>query len=354
MTDGASPTTSARESSRPIPAQATSRPKGILARYYPGALIAAVGGICAEAISRQYGAPAMLIALLIGLAIHFIYDHQVTRTGVNWAARQILRYGVALLGLKIAFADIISIGAAPLVLVAISMAVTMLVAVAGARVLGLSREFAALSGGSVAVCGASAAAAVASVLPQDKDSERNLAVVIAIVTVLATVAMIFYPLMVVLIDLTPQEMGVILGGTIHDVAQVVAAGKAISPKVGELATFVKLVRVALLLPIVMMVFFWLGRGAANRTPGQKVSYIPGFLIAFFVFAGLNSAGVVPPVVIGLGSTLSHFFLVFAITAIGIKTDLKSVLDVGWRPFALIVIETLAMLAVVVGGVLVMR
>lgn len=325
-----------------------------MGRYYPGALIAAVGGICAEAISQQYGAPAMLIALLIGLAIHFIYDHQVTRTGVNWAARQILRYGVALLGLKIAFSDIISIGVAPLVLVAISMAVTMLVAVVGARVLGLSREFAALSGGSVAVCGASAAAAVASVLPQDKDSERNIAVVIAIVTVLATVAMIFYPLMVVLIDLTPQEMGVILGGTIHDVAQVVAAGKAISPKVGELATFVKLVRVALLLPIVMMVFFWLGRTVANRAPGQKVSYIPGFLIAFFIFAGLNSAGVVPPVVIGWGSTLSHFFLVFAITAIGIKTDLKSVLDVGWRPFALIVIETLAMLVVVVGGVLVIR
>lgn len=354
MTDSANPTSSTQDSSALAPSEAAVRPKGVLARYYPGALIAAVGGICAEAIAQHYGAPPMLIALLIGLAIHFIYDHQVTRIGVNWAARQILRYGVALLGLKIAFADIISIGFAPLVLVAIAMAATMLVAVVGARVLGLSREFAALSGGSVAVCGASAAAAVASVLPQDKDSERNLAVVIAVVTVLATIAMIFYPLLVVLIDLTPQEMGVILGGTIHDVAQVVAAGKAISPKVGELATFVKLVRVALLLPIVMLVFFWLGRAAANRAPGQKVAYIPGFLIAFFVFAGLNSAGVVPPVVIGWGNALSHFFLVFAITAIGIKTDLKSVLDVGWRPFALIVIETLAMLAVVVGGVLAIR
>jgi uncharacterized membrane protein YadS len=85
-----------------------------------------------------------------------------------------------------------------------------------------------------------------------------------------------------------------------------------------------------------------------------VSYVPGFLIAFFIFAGLNSAGIVPPTVIEWGGTLSHYFLVFAITAIGIKTNLQSVLDVGWRPFALIVLETLVMLAVVLGGVLLMR
>lgn len=326
----------------------------MLARYYPGVLISAVGGICAEAISQHYGAPPMLIALLIGLAIHFIYDHEVTRAGINWCARNVLRYGVALLGMKIAVADIISIGLSPLLLVAAAMVVTMIVAIVGARVLGLPREFAALSGGSVAVCGASAAAAVASVLPQNEETDRNLAVTIAVVTLMATIAMIFYPLLVTGLGLTPQQMGVILGGTIHDVAQVVAAGKAISPKVGELATFVKLVRVALLLPIVMMVFFWIGRHAAKTNPGGvKVSYIPGFLIAFFVFAALNSAAVIPGMITAWGTTLSHYFLVVAITAIGIKTDLQSVLEVGWRPFALIVIETLAMLAVVLGGVLAM-
>lgn len=334
---------------------ATPGKKGLLSSYYPGVLISVVGGICAEAISQHYGAPAMLIALLIGLAIHFIYDHDVTKAGINWTARSVLRYGVALLGLKIALADIVSIGLTPLLLVAFAMIVTLVVAVIGARLLGLPREFAALSGGSVAVCGASAAAAVASVLPQNKENERNLAVTIAVVTVMATLAMIFYPLLVEAFDLTPQDMGVILGGTIHDVAQVVAAGKAISPKVGELATFVKLVRVALLLPIVMMVFFWIGRHAAKAAPsGKKVSYIPGFLVAFFVLAALNSAEVVPAVVSDAGTNLSHYFLVIAITAIGIKTDLKSVLEVGWRPFALIVIETIAMLAVVLSGVLLMR
>lgn len=335
----------------------TSKPAtgigGWLAAHYPGILIATVGGICAEAISQHYGAPPMLIALLIGLAIHFVYDLDKIRPGIAWSARSVLRYGVALLGIKIAVSDIISIGVAPLLLVICAMAVTMVAGALGAKALGLSREFGALSAGSVSVCGASAAAAVSSVLPQDKESERSLAVVIAVVTLMATIAMIFYPLLVTSLHLSPQDMGVILGGTIHDVAQVVAAGNAISPEVGTLATFVKLVRVAMLLPIVMGVFFWLGRGQ-QHTGGQKVSYIPGFLIAFFIFAAINSAKLIPPAVAGWGATASHYFLVIAITAIGVKTDLKSVLEVGWRPFVLIVIETLVMLAVVLGGVLAMR
>lgn len=323
-----------------------------LVSNYPGVVICAVAGISAEAISRHYGAPAMLIAMLIGLAIHFIYDLGAARAGIEWTSQRILRFGVALLGLRIALSDIVSIGLVPLLLVLAAMAVTMLTAVVGARALGLTREFAALSGGSVAVCGASAAAAVASVLPPKKETEHQLAVVIAVVTVLATMAMIFYPLVVSALELTPEDKGVVLGGTIHDVAQVVAAGKAISPKVGELATFVKLTRVTILLPIVMGVYFWLGRSVA-RKKGEKIQYVPGFLVAFFLFAAANSSDLVPSVVSVWGSTISHYFLVVAITAIGIKTNLKSVLGVGWRPLALIVLETVVMFAVVLGGVLAM-
>ena len=322
--------------------------------HYPGVAIAAVGGICAEAISQHYGAPAMLIALLIGLAMHFLYDFEKARPGINWTARSVLRFGVALLGIRIAVSDIISIGAAPLMLVLGAMVLTMISGAVGARLLGLSQSFGALSAGSVAVCGASAAAAVSSVLPRDEESDRSLAVVIAVVTMLATVAMIFYPLLVTMFGLTPEQMGVVLGGTIHDVAQVVGAGKAISPKVEDLATFVKLMRVAALLPIVMGVYFWLGRGVAKQEGGPKVSYVPPFLIAFFIFAAINSLGLFPRQAIEIGSTVSHYFLVFAIAAIGIKTDLRSVLGVGWRPFALIVLETIVMLAVVLGGILATR
>ncbi|WP_245988133.1 YeiH family protein [Sphingobium fluviale] len=323
-----------------------------LSKHYSGILIVIVAGICAESISLHYGAPSMLMALLIGLAIHFVYDLDVVRPGIDWVGRSILRLGVALLGLKIAVADIMSIGLAPLVLIAFAMAATMLFAVVAARVLRLPPAFAALSGGAVAVCGASAAAAISSVLPQDEDSEKSLAVVIAVVTLMATLAMIFYPLLLAALGLSQQDMGVVLGGTIHDVAQVIAAGKAISPKVGELATFVKLMRVALLLPVVMVIFVWLGR-VTHASP-IKAQYAPGFLIAFFAFAVLNSAGLVSGRSQSLGSDFSHYFLVLAITAIGIKTNLRTVLDVGWRPFALIIGETLVMLAIVLGGVMLLH
>lgn len=325
------------------------------AKLYPGALISLIVAICAEAISRHYGAPSMLMALLIGLSIHFVYEQDIVRSGIDWTGRTILRVGVALLGLRIAATDIASIGITPLLLVAFAMAATMLFGMMAARMLKLSPAFAALSGGSVAVCGASAAAAISSVLPQDKDSEKALSVVIAVVTLMATLAMIFYPLLVTGLGLTPQEMGVILGGTIHDVAQVVAAGKAISPKVEELATLVKLMRVALLLPVVIIVFFWMRRSAAeHRITGSKLQYIPGFLVAFFALAVLNSLGLVMDEVRLAGTAVSHYFLVFAISAIGVKTNLKTVLEVGWRPIALITAETIFMLGIVVGGVLMMR
>lgn len=324
---------------------------------YPGLAIAVVAGICAEAIALHYGAPPMLIALLLGLALHFVSELDRVNDGIQFAARDLLRIGVALLGLKIAASDIVAVGLAPLALVAFAMAMTMVSAVVGARALGLSREFAALSGGSVAVCGASAAAAVSSVLKQDDNSERDLAVVIAVVTVLATIAMILYPLILGYYPFTAQEKGVLLGGTIHDVAQVVAAGNTISPEVGKLSTFVKLVRVALLLPIVMAVFFWLGQRRAPAESGPRVSYIPPFLIAFFVLAAINSfllprfggqewVGAVKE----WGGTIAHYLLVIAITAIGIKTNLRAVIGVGWRPFALIVFETLILFVIVLGGV----
>lgn len=340
----------------PQPAPTQGKAKGWSTKY-PGVAISVVAGICAQAIAIHYGAPPMLIALLLGLSLHFISDFERVKEGIQYAARDILRFGVALLGLKIAVADIIAVGLAPLILVAIGMVATMISAVFGARVLGLSREFAALSGGSVAVCGASAAAAVSSVLKPDKNSERDLAVVIAVVTVLATVAMILYPLMLTYYPFTPHEQAVVLGGTIHDVAQVVAAGNTISPDVGKLSTFVKLVRVALLLPIVMGVFFWLGDRSAQKGSGQKVSYVPPFLIAFFVLAAINSF-VFPqfatqpwvPFVKEWGDAAAKYMLVIAITAIGIKTNLRAVFGVGWKPFALIVFETLVLLIVVLGGV----
>ncbi|MEZ5995584.1 MAG: putative sulfate exporter family transporter [Hyphomonadaceae bacterium] len=325
----------------------------IVGKLYPGAAVATVFGIAAYAIALRYGAPSMLIALLLGLSGHFLYEFERIRPGVDWAARAVLRFGVALLGLRIAFADVISIGAAPITIVLGAMVVTLVAGVALSRALGLSSAFGALSGGSVAVCGVSAAIAISAVLPKREHAERELAVTVAGVTTLSTIAMILYPLGNAILHLTDREIGVVLGGSIHDVAQVVGAGYSVSHEAGDTATFVKLLRVSALLPMVAAIYYWLGRGEAAEGAG-KTQYLPAFLIAFFILATINSLHLAPKPVVDAGVLASQWLLLISIAAIGIKTNLKKVAEVGWRPLVLMVAQTLIMLGVVLGGVLVLR
>ena len=169
--------------------------------------------------------------------------------GIEFASRSILRLGVALLGVRITFAEIASLGLAPVATVIVGVATTILVGLFLSRRLGLTPMFGVLSGGSVAICGASAALAIASVLPHDRDRERDTILTVVLVTALSTLAMILYPVFATSIGLDHRLAGVFIGGTIHDVAQVVGAGYMISPETGDIATYVKLLRVAMLLPV---------------------------------------------------------------------------------------------------------
>lgn len=351
--------------------KAGEQTNGFVARVvelYPGAAVSTVFGIAAFAISVRYGAPGMLMALLVGLAGHFLYDFHRIRPGVDWTARTILRLGVALLGLRVAFADVVSVGVAPIILVLFAMLSTIVLGIVISRSLGLSREFGALSSGSVAVCGVSAAIAISTVLPKNEESERDLAVVVAGVTTLSTMAMIIYPLGNLFMHLPDHQMGIILGGTIHDVAQVVGAGYSISHDAGDIATIVKLMRVSALLLVVVGIYTWIGHhqkkkaatasDTAAPTAG-RTQYLPPFLIAFFVLAAANSflAPDVNPMhemwapVVKAGVTTSQWFLLISIAAIGIKTNLRKIAEVGWKPVIALVAETLIMLVVVLTGVL---
>jgi uncharacterized membrane protein YadS len=149
------------------------------------------------------------------------------------------------------------------------------------------------------------------------------------------VAMIVYPLIIALFRLDHAAIGVFLGGTIHDVAQVVGAGFSVSEETGNVATFIKLLRVAMLVPVVMVLsFFFHAHGTAKE--GKR---LPGFLIAFVVLVALSSLGVIPAPLLAVLKSVSRWCLVTAIAALGMKTSLKAMADVGGRAIALIVSET---------------
>lgn len=315
-----------------------------------GVALCSIIAIIATIIATRYQAPIILFALLLGLSLHSFYNHSTIQAGVNFCSRELLRLCVGLLGVRIAFADIVSLGITPPLIVMVSMVLTIIFGVLFARILGLSKVFGVLSGGAVAVCGVSAAAAISTVLPNDKSQEKYFAFTVIGITTFSTLSMIFYPIVASYLGFSDELAGVFIGGAIHDVAQVVGAGYSISPEAGDVATYIKLLRVALLMPIVMMVFF-VFKEKNSKMSGGVSAFIPGFLIMFFVLAFLKNVGVLPPWLIDIIRSLSSYLLVIAIAAIGVKTSLKQVLSVGWRPVALMASETLFLAGLIIIGIM---
>jgi len=315
-----------------------------------GVALCSIIAIIATIIATRYQAPIILFALLLGLSLHSFYNHSTIQAGVNFCSRELLRLCVGLLGVRIAFADIVSLGITPPLIVMVSMVLTIIFGVLFSRILGLSKVFGVLSGGAVAVCGVSAAAAISTVLPNDKSQEKYFAFTVIGITTFSTLSMIFYPIVASYLGFSDELAGVFIGGAIHDVAQVVGAGYSISPEAGDVATYIKLLRVALLMPIVMMVFF-VFKEKNSKMSGGVSAFIPGFLIMFFVLAFLKNVGVLPPWLIDIIRSLSSYLLVIAIAAIGVKTSLKQVLSVGWRPVALMASETLFLAGLIIMGIM---
>ena len=311
---------------------------------YPGVLVAGTIALASTWLALQYTAPVMLFALLFGMAFHFLHEEGRCVAGIEFSSRTVLRTGVALLGVKITLTQIASLGLLPVATVIIGVASTILLGLGLARRLGLRPVFGVLSGGAVAICGASAALAIASVLPRHEDSERDTILTVVSITALSTLAMIVYPIFANAVGLDHVRAGIFIGGTIHDVAQVVGAGYMISPETGDVATYVKLLRVAMLLPAVFAIAFVLARTGAQGSGARAT--LPGFLIAFALLVLANSFGLIPHLLIDLANDVSRWCLVTAIAALGMKTSFKDLFAAGWRPVGLMLAET-AWIAVLV-------
>ncbi|MFC0193638.1 YeiH family protein [Aureimonas pseudogalii] len=303
---------------------------------FPGLLVSVVVALAATFLSEHYGGPVMLFALLLGIAFNFLSSERPCKPGIEMAARTILRFGVALLGVRITVSDALMLGPAPLFLAIAGVATTIGVGLLLARLLGFPRLFGLLTGGAVGICGASAALAIASVLPRrDGVRESDVIFTVVVVTTLSTVAMVLYPILLQQTSLGDARMGIFLGATIHDVAQVVGAGFSISPETGDAATLTKLLRVAMLVPVVLLISVIVSRG---RSEGRVA--VPGFLVGFVALVAVNSFGLVPAAAQTGLSDVSRWALVTAIAALGMKTMLGQVLTVGPRALLLILFETI--------------
>ena len=214
---------------------------------------------------------------------------------------------VALLGLKITLDQVQSLGWQSVFMVVLAVSLTITLGIVVAKWMGFKPFFGLLSGGSVGICGASAAMAIAAAFPNHPQKDRATLFVVISVSTLSTVAMVLYPMLAHGLALDAQQSGFFLGSTIHDVAQVVGAGYSMGQETGDAATVVKLMRVAMLVPVIM-VAAWMTRAAHAQSmdsatagaPASRPPLLPWFAVVFVVLVLLNSLLHLPEAVVSAG------------------------------------------------------
>ena len=391
--------------------------RGIAGRYLPGIMLSLVIAVAASFVSEHYGGPKFLYALLIGVAFHFLSENDRCRPGIEFSAKKLVRVGVALLGVRIVVSDVSALGLWGILGLAGAVVFTLCFGVLMARVLRVSPMFGLLSGGGTGICGISATMAISSTLPQSPESERCTLMSAIGIASLSTAVMVLYPLWVRWFGMTVPEAGLFLGGSIHDVAQVVGAGSILSPDIAKAATLAKMFRVAMLVPVVLTLSLVFRRtvaaeagmahppgavplqqpqipepvttgatgatGAMGATVASVASVasaapamvpaaapqgasstsaasarrpplLPFFLVMFVLLVTVNSLGLIPLAVQHVASDLSGWALVVSISALGIKTSFEKIAALGWRPIALMVAEALFVAAWMMMVVVLMR
>lgn len=322
-------------------------------------LIAIVGYAAAPYIAKVIPIPSMVIALIIGIALNPIATRPPTQPGIAFCVRTVLRCAVALLGLRVGLADIAVLGVDTAVLIVVAMVVTVASGFVFARWGGQAPGFGALVGVGTGVCGASATLAVSTVVPDYPGKRSDIAFVVVAVNALATVAMVLYPPICTLLGFDDSTAGIVLGGTIHDVAQVVGAGYVMSESVGNTAVIVKLFRVFLLLPVVLAVGVYFAHRGMRHAEAHVP--IPMFAIIFVVLCALNSAiPLVPSAaspyapVKAMLVEASNWGLLLAIAALGLGTSAKTILSLGWRHVATVFGTTIVIFVMIAGGMMLLQ
>ncbi|MFC3337857.1 YeiH family protein [Paracandidimonas soli] len=331
-------------------------------RLVPGLLLAGAFALVSMLLSRfpwfqSHGLSTLTVAIVLGMLLgNTLYPRFAAPTlpGVAFSKQRLLRLGIVLFGLRLTFQDVAGVGLAGVAIDAVMLCSTFLLAcLAGRKLFGLDRATTMLIGAGGSICGA---AAVMAAEPVVKAKPEQVAVSVATVVVFGTLAMFLYPLLYQWnlqhgwIQLSPDAYGVYVGSTVHEVAQVVVAGGAVSPEAANTAVIAKMVRVMMLAPFLLALSYVLMRGARASGSGARGGMvIPWFAVWFLVVVGINSTGIVPAAATGLLLVLDELLLAMAMFALGLTTHMSAIRQAGLKPLALASLLAVWLLA---GGLLV--
>lgn len=317
--------------------------KRTIGSYIPGILLVAVAALAALWLSEHYGPPAILMGLLIGLALNFVSADRRLSAGLDLASQTLLRIGIVLIGLRITFAEISDLGLMPFAALVAIMACVIAAGILAAKLFKQDLLFGLLAGGATAICGASAALALWSIIGEERISQARFTIVLLGTTIASAAAMTFYPAIAAFLGLSDAQAGFLIGASIHDVAQAIGGGFSYSEPAGEVATVVKLSRVTLLVPVLLIVSLVLQKWGSSANSGAKFSLrqgLPWFIVGFAVLVAVNSMVDLPAIVVDTGNTTASTLLLFAVIAAAIKSNLAGLLSHGLRSFGPVIITTL--------------
>lgn len=284
-----------------------------------------------------------LSPMIIGIILGMIYANSLRNhlpetwvPGIQFCSKKILRLGIILYGFRLTFQDIMMVGTAGILIDVIVVAVTIFLGVWIGRLLKMDRDLTLLTSIGSAICGAAAVLGAESTI---QTKPYKTAVAVATVVIFGSIAMFFYPIAyrTGLLELNAQQMGIFAGSTLHEVAHAVGAGNAMGAEVSNVAVIVKMIRVMLLVPVLIILGYYvavrIAKGESTPT-GKRSVTVPWFAFGFLAVIGFNSFGLLPIVVVDGINYFDTFLLTMAMTALGAETSIDKFKKAGAKPFVL--------------------
>lgn len=286
----------------------------------------------------QTGISALVVAIVLGIIYSNTLRHHLPSEwtpGIHFSAKQLLRLAIILYGFRVSFQEIASIGTTGLILDLLIVGSTLLLGtIIGIKIFKLDRHLVLLISTGSAICGAAAVMAAESVL---KSEAYKATVAVGTVVLFGTIAMFLYPLLqrAGLFGFNDHQFGMFVGASVHEVAQALVAGNNVSNEAGTIAIIVKMTRVLLLVPALILLSIYESRHVTAKTENKKFKLqVPWFAVLFIVMIGFNSLQLLPMALINLINKLDVILLTMAMAAIGIETNISKIKKVGLKPIYL--------------------
>ena len=288
-----------------------------------------------------------LSPMIIGIVLGMVYANSLRMhlpdtwvPGIQFCSKKILRLGIILYGFRLTFQDVVAVGTAGIVIDAIVVTVTIIGGYWLGKLLRMDRDIALLTSIGSGICGAAAVLGAEATL---RTKPYKTAVAVATVVIFGTLSMFLYPIAyrAGILDLSPVQMGIFGGSTLHEVAHAVGAGNAMGGEIANVTVIVKMIRVMMLVPVLFVLAWWVAASRKSvavaeggEAAGKSKIAVPWFALGFLAVIAFNSFDLLPAAVVDVINYIDTFLLTMAMAALGAETSLDKFKKAGAKPFIL--------------------